>query len=878
MRTSTLRMFLALLVAAVVIGAASVAVWLLTKPAGATGAADAGGAGGGGAGGAPKIDPKEAERLTDLVAEPIDEEVDAASGIEAISLFAGILSFDKAETKGIGANIVNGIVHDAALTAFASFPGRASALLAPLAILEMTYQCSDLGGNRSMDDCASSSAFLALQVGMRWGGKASGAAKWFTDVFSAGYQAGKGVPVPVKPNPAALGRAFGQLVREYRWVRLLASVAKDAAAKQAAAALALRVTAASTRIAASVVPRSSGPILAAAGEKLVPQVARALAARIGAQAATVGARVGASIAGNLASKIVTFLGGPVGVALTVIQLTLGLVTAHLDETCVGDWASHCHATKETLDRLTGPQGWLRETFKQVMEQRFGAITENGERVRILDSARSVSEMQPRSMERERYALWIMAMRRTKYRDALSRETYKFTGHMTIPLWVAHLEGVGDPKMQFLEIYGAMQNLSKIAELALENMVEMALCAKESPAYRFDPTAAWPAPSCRATQGRCCARAKAVHAAMGVAHGAGSSSAKSAATGACAALKLAVYLQHDPGLVVDVFEELAPLAPIGPLAADTRAKAATWTAWRNNKGAGGMLAFLNKIPIAVDGTRRMYPEQLQRVACTIGIVDLLRGSAGVSSATEAVALFRKCIVEGAKLVYDETFDDADLKPYLDPTLFAAWPTHKDGDRAWMHNEPELMLLSVRWIPDKDGVRMSLDEACVADRPELEVGQCVPDFTQYADTHACRYIKSGKETNTADDPRTYEDDGDRKTHIVNWATGRCTPDTAYCEEFAMHPEPEDASVVCPTEEEATRILSEAAYFASLVPGVLIANPTALCNFPEQCKTKRDHCKGNVCTCGKPFAQKVLMALGAGETGAGALTLACKKVGLG
>jgi hypothetical protein len=168
--------------------------------------------------------------------------------------------------------------------------------------------------------------------------------------------------------------------------------------------------------------------------------------------------------------------------------------------------------------------------------------------------------------------------------------------------------------------------------------------------------------------------------------------------------------------------------------------------------------------------------------------------------------------------------------------------------------------------------------VANRPELEAGQCVPDFTQYAHTHACRYIKSGKETNTADDPRTYEDDGDRKTHIVNWATGRCTPDTAYCEEFAMHPEPEDASVVCPTDEEAARIASEAAYFVSLMPSILLANPTAVCNFPQQCEKKRDHCKGNVCTCGKPFAQKVLMALGAGETGAGALTLACKKVGLG
>jgi hypothetical protein len=875
MRTRTA---LALLLALVVVVAASVAAWFLTREAKSVGTGGTGGAGGTADPPVPKIDPVEAEKLTALVAEPMDDEFNAASGVEAISLFAGILALEKDATRGIGASIVQGLVHDAALTAFTSFPGKVGAALAPLAILEMTYQCSTLGGD-DRSGCASSSVFLAVQVGMRWRGEVSGAAKWFTEAFSnvkGAFQGMKGVRV--KPNPAGLGRALGQLVREFRWVRLVASVAKDAAAKEAAAALALRMTAASTKIAASIVPKSGGALQAAgtALAKAVPQVARQIAARIGAHAATVavstGARVGASIAAGLGARAVAFFGGPVAVAVMVIQLTLGIAMAVADAHCVGDLASHCHATKATLDRLTGPEGGLRELFQLMVAHRYGTIAEGGQR--SVDGVRSMTEMQPRSLERERVDLWRMAMRGTVYRDALLREPYTFTGYDTVALWVEHLAGIDEPKMQFLEIYLVMQNLASVAELSLEIMVEHGLCTRESPAYRFDDKATWPAPSCRASRGRCCARAKAVHAAMGVAHAAGSTGAKSNATGACAAFKLAVYLQHDPGLVVDVFEALEALG----VTAENRAKPATWAAWRNQKGTGGMQAYLNTIPIVIDGTRRMYPEQLLRVACTIAIVDVLGGSAVVSSGTEAVALFGRYIVEGAKLVYpSETVVDADIKHYMpDAAFFGAWPTHKDGDRAWLHNDPELMLLSVRWIPDKEGgPGMSLDEACDAATPGLEEGQCVPDFAQYSHTHACRYIKSGEATNTADDPRTYEDDGDRKTHIVNWATGRCTPDTAYCEEYAMHPEPEDASAACTSDEDAALKAATTTYLIGLLAGFSTANPLAVCNFPAQCPTKRQHCHGNVCTCSKPIEQQVLSAVGLAETGAGGLNRFCALV---
>ena len=128
----------------------------------------------------PVLDAAEAAKLTAAVAESPEEEIFEAEGVEALSIFGGLLGLlDKGTEQGIGTQLISGIVHDIALSAITTGGAKVGAALAPLTVLEMAYQCSSLGGEDT-SGCASSSTFLALQLGMKWKGVPSAMRGWFT--------------------------------------------------------------------------------------------------------------------------------------------------------------------------------------------------------------------------------------------------------------------------------------------------------------------------------------------------------------------------------------------------------------------------------------------------------------------------------------------------------------------------------------------------------------------------------------------------------------------------------------------------------------------------------------------------------------------------
>jgi len=256
----------------------------------------------------------------------------------------------------------------------------------------------------------------------------------------------------------------------------------------------------------------------------------------------------------------------------------------------------------------------------------------------------------------------------------------------------------------------------------------------------------------------------------------------------------------------------------------------------------------------------YPADVMRVACTLGVVDILAERAFARTGAEALAVLRRAYAEGLSGVFGES-GELPMDELLLP-----WPTHRDGDVAWLHTDPMLMGLAVRWIRDGEPGE-SHDAACAAGGE----GRCMPDFAQYASTHVCPHIHAGKDVSAADDPRVYEAAGLRAGHVVEWGTGVCTQTTAYCEEYGMHPEPVDGSVECSAAEKVALGLAEAAYLYKLAQPP--PNPLKFCGAPNQCAKKREHCAGKgACTCSIPRSSQALATLGLGETGAGWVKKTC------
>ena len=126
------------------------------------------------------------EAQVGLVALDHTDEADAASGFEAIQLFAGMAYFAKGANRGIVAEMAQGLVHEIALSCISAEGLRAP--LKILSVLEMAYQCSDATGDFDATGCASSGVFLAIQLGMMW--KEKGASRAVSQWFKAAFKAG----------------------------------------------------------------------------------------------------------------------------------------------------------------------------------------------------------------------------------------------------------------------------------------------------------------------------------------------------------------------------------------------------------------------------------------------------------------------------------------------------------------------------------------------------------------------------------------------------------------------------------------------------------------------------------------------------------------
>lgn len=781
----------------------------------------------------PVLDAAEAAKVTAVVAESPEDEIFEAEGVEALSIFGGLLGLlDKGTQQGLGAQLISGIVHDIALSAIAAGGAKVGAALAPLTVLEMAYQCSSLGGEDT-SGCASSSTFLALQLGMKFKGVPSALKGWFSTARS-------------QWNIARPTKTFGALVEFVNATRAMHSAAAQAvkmtamnaaegaalraASKQIVGAAAKQVSSAATKIAASAVAQSGGAVARAAAERGVATAVRVAASGVGSRAAAIGASIGASVAGQFATKAVAMLGGPIGVAVFVAQLALFAVTAHLDASCAGDFAEHCHATREALVRLTGDSSPMRAMFAQELRRRFGPNAL---------SSPDLTLLQPLSFDADRVEATRASMRGTAYRSAF--ETIVSGGNWpfnSMKEWVETLR-LKETKEQFAEIYQVTHTVAAHGDLLLDVAVPLALCKLEKDAgYAYDESVS--VVRCRAGRDACCKRATAVKSMVRAAN---------ARPSACAAIKFAVSAIGDAGAVADVY---------GAMPGSASATAATWAAWRS----AGAVAFARTLSRQVQGATKpmAYPSDVMRVACTLGVVDILAERASAKSGAEALAVLRKSYAEGLAVIFGEV-GELPVDELLLP-----WPSHKAGDVAWMNTDPMLMGLAVRWIR-KGKPGESHDAACAADGD----GRCQPAFAQYASTHVCPHIHAGKDASTADDPRVYEAEGLRAGHVVEWGTGVCTQTTTYCEEYGMHPEPVDKSVECPTGEKAQLYGLTALYFAKLGSPPLL--PQNLCGAPSQCAAKRAYCSGGgACTCSQDVTSKALGALGIGETGAGFLKKTC------
>ena len=389
-------------------------------------------------------------------------------------------------------------------------------------------------------------------------------------------------------------------------------------------------------------------------------------------------------------------------------------------------------------------------------------------------------------------------------------------------WLERLRPL-TPAAQFAEIFQVTSMVAARGEKTLDELVPKTLCDAAA-GYAYDGRQS--IAKCRATRGACCKRAAAVAAMVRAAH---------ARAGACAAVKFAVCAFGDAGAAADVHEAMGK-----------DASPEQWRAW-------DALAFARTLTTRAHGlvAPRTFPEDVMRVACTLGIVDLLAERASVGSSAEALALLRAKYTEGLAAVFGEP----GLELPLDE-LLAPWP--KQDDRTWLHTDPMLMGLAVRWHrPGFPG--QSHEEACAAGGE----GWCAPDFAQYAHTHVCPHIHAGKEVNEKADPRAYDDA--RVGHSVVWATGECSASTKYCEEYGFHPEPVDGNVECTPGEKAMLGAGEAAYVLQLARG-------QVCGAPPQCEAKRRHCAGAACTCSRQISSQIIAAVGAGETGAGWLKKVC------
>ena len=792
----------------------------------------------------PKLDAAEAAKVTAVVAESPEDEIFEAEGVEALAVFGGLIGLlDKGTEQGLGTQLISGIVHDIAMSAITTGGAKLGAALAPLTVLEMVYQCSSLGGEDT-SGCASSSTFLALQLGMKWKGVPSAMRGWFTTARA-------------QWNIAAPKQTFGALAEFVKATRAMHAAAAQtvqmtamnaaegaalrAASKQIVGAAAKQVSGAATKIAASAVAQAGGPVARAAAERGVATAVRVAASGVGSRAAAIGASIGASVAGQFATKAVAMLGGPIGVAVFVAQLALSAVTAHLDASCAGDFAEHCHATRDALVRLTGESSPMRAMFKQELQRRFGPNALGSPDLTLL---------QPLSFDADRVAATRASMRGAAYRKAfetiVSGGNYEFS---SMAEWVERLRQK-EPTAQFAEIYEVTHRVAASGEALLDVQVALALCNLEKEAgYEYDARVS--VAPCRAGRDACCKRGAAVASMVRAAN---------ARPSACAAIKFAVSAIGDAGAVADVY---------GAMPGSAGATAATWAAWRSSGAMAPAMAFARTLSRRVSGATKpmAYPSDVMRVACTLGVVDILAERASAKSGAEALAVLRRAYAEALSAVFGE---EGELPV---DELLLPWPSHKAGDVAWMNTDPMLMGLAVRWIrkgkPGESHVGESHEAACAAGGE----GRCLPDFAQYANTHVCPHIHAGKD---ADDPRVYEAEGLRAAHGVEWGTGVCTQTTKYCEEYGMHPEPVDGTVECPAGEKAQLYGLTALYFAKLGSPPLL--PQNLCGAPSQCATKRAYCsRGGACTCSQDVTSKALGALGIGETGAGFLKKTCGALGL-
>jgi hypothetical protein len=762
------------------------------------------------------------EAQLELMARDHADEADAASGFDAMELFAGMASLQG--KKGIVTEIVQGLVHEIALACI-----RAEGVKAPLkvlAVLEMAFQCNDAGEDAT--GCVTSSMFLALQLGMMW--KEKGASRAVAQWFKGAFQG--------RVVPGAMTSELKATVSAAKAVAELAKTTTKAVERRAVVSVGSRVTASAGRIAGAFKARAAGPVARAAATAAANGGAR-VAVEVGVIA---GARVGGTIAGQLASKALAALGGPVGIAVFVLQAVLAGVAMKLDADCVGDFGEACHATTATNERLTGARGTLRGAFTAAMQAKYG-----DEVMTVVERA----SLQPPDFDPDRFRRARNQRKGGVYQRTLSELVGTVTAEAedTAEGWIDHVYSLRDRKVeQFVEIYRVMRLVAATAEPALDIATALDLCDAAGAGYVYK---GGPVAPCRATAGRCCARADAVARLVDAAH---------ARPSACAALKLAVYVMGDAGIAVDAYEALGTVAPTP----------AAWLAWR----PGAFAYFRAMVP----PNKQKYADDVLRMSVLLAMADVCGERERVATAADALRVLCACYAEVHRTVY--AVEAAECAETVgDAAMYGAWPAHAGGDRAWLHTEPLIMLLSVRWVAE--GSAASHGAACAAGG----AGTCTPEFAQYAHMHACKYIHAGKSVNETYDPRTYDDA--RVGHVVHWATGQCTATTAYCEAYQLQPEPVGTS--CTTLETAGLIAATGLYLGAFAGAMsVITNPAidpfskigaakVICAVPRQCESKREACDGSsICACKQRASLAAISTMGLGETITGGLTSSCRKGG--
>jgi hypothetical protein len=718
-----------------------------------------------------------------------------ATAVAALGEWQGIL-----EEEGVVADLA--FLETLAVT-FLLDQGTSSSKLAPLALFAMIWEC-----HKSAEKCKDVSIQFAQIAAMQW--VLPNVGKIVTKVGSKITRIAKLMP---KPGPG-LRLAFKQVRAIRDAARVLTNTGKstaklnalaqkvgDAAAKRVLKSRAASAIRSAAKEGAKVAEKAAATLTkrVAAASKGASAAKSALAATKAVMAAekvavAAGKMAAVAAAKQAAAKLLSMLGGPVGVAIMIAQIGGDVAGAVLDAKCVGNFAEKCHPDAESLLALSTEY-----------QYEFNALMRNGaEQVNAKEWA-YVPPIDDVVAENIRAA----TARRVRAR-VLNENIFKLTGgHGSLNDWVVALKKLSKEK-QFSALMSAKHFLDKRCEIDIAEQQAVDVCQK-TPGAKWLPTLS----ACSVQKSVCCSRVDAARRMIAFAD---------ADNAGMACMKLAVFATNDvPEFLVDLLMDFVTEMGSIPL---SRAAFQAWT----------------PVPKRGEG---LYDRavRLTLVQALSGKHDgLLDGKDPAARARDAV--FRTYTSVGGKEV-DDVLDKA-----------TQWPGPSNGgqlpkeNKQWLHSHPTILLLSRRWVPlAPNGHALAYDvDHDAACGGAYEDGLCLPDYKQLMRWHVCPFVRAGEWDEKATEHRNF--DSDSEGHIYDWKKDTCMPSTEYCEAYSRFPASTDAA--CTSGEKAKLGVATAAFIAgsgmalslmgpfAITPIGILAAWALLSGGPKQCDTQRDACR--------------------------------------